>query len=262
MLDENYNIRVIDFGLGKGFESDNSLLYTRCGSFASSAPEIILNQPYNHKCDIWSLGIIFYEMLFGKLPFYSTNQQALFKQILNNEPDYQLISKNLVNLLQQLLAKNPIDRISLSNCQKYSSLLFSTYQQQLNLALTNVKTFYQDLFITNNEDDKLDGKDQQIRNHILTREKITHFLQCLETLTLDGLCSSQQSEQNEISQSRSGPTTFQFKNKSSLLGSIKIPRKQSTSHILPNRRKTIQHSINLVYHIPILNSAKSGNIVK
>jgi hypothetical protein len=140
-------------------------------------------------------------------------------------------------------------------------LLFSNYQQQLNSALTNVKTFYQDLFIKNNSDDKIDGKCQKIRNHILIREQITHFLQCLKTLTLtlDDLCSFQQSEQNEISRSQSGPTTLQFNNKSSSLGSIKITRKQSTSNILPNRRKTIQHSINLAYHIPILKSAKSGN---
>jgi serine/threonine protein kinase len=74
MLDENYNIRVIDFGLSIIFEAENSVLCTRCRSLATTAPETILNQSYNNKCDIWSLGIIFYEMLSRKLPFYSKNQ--------------------------------------------------------------------------------------------------------------------------------------------------------------------------------------------
>jgi serine/threonine protein kinase len=132
MLDENYNIRVIDFGLSRIFETENSLLYTRCGSLATTAPEIILNQPYNNKCDIWSLGIIFYEMLCGKLPFYGNNRNALFKQILSNEPDCNLISTDLTNLIQQFLKKKSTERNSLSNCQTYSSLFMSGYQQKLN----------------------------------------------------------------------------------------------------------------------------------
>jgi serine/threonine protein kinase len=69
MLDKNYNIRVVDFGFSRTFQSDDSLFYTKCGSLSFVAPEIIFGQPYNSKCDIWSSGIILYHMLCGKFPF-------------------------------------------------------------------------------------------------------------------------------------------------------------------------------------------------
>lgn len=39
-----------------------------CGTPLLMAPEIIFNKPYGIKVDIWSLGMLFYQMLFGKLP--------------------------------------------------------------------------------------------------------------------------------------------------------------------------------------------------
>ena len=49
------------------------MMKTYCGSPITMAPEVLLNQPYNLKCDIWSLGLIFYEMLTGLLPWSGSN---------------------------------------------------------------------------------------------------------------------------------------------------------------------------------------------
>ena len=44
-------------------------------------PQIILNQPYTSKCDIWSLGIIYYELLTGNIPGKGINDKARIKHI-------------------------------------------------------------------------------------------------------------------------------------------------------------------------------------
>ena len=45
------------------------------------APEVLKNLPYDFKADIWSLGCIFYEMLFKKLPYYENSVKNLLKSI-------------------------------------------------------------------------------------------------------------------------------------------------------------------------------------
>ena len=49
------------------------------------APEVINGQAYSSKADVWSLGVIFYEMLYGKTPYHANNIQDLYKKIKNNE---------------------------------------------------------------------------------------------------------------------------------------------------------------------------------
>jgi serine/threonine protein kinase len=66
MFDQHYNIRLIDFGFSKQFEPENTVLHTNCGTPTYMTPEIIQDKSYNSQCDIWSSGIILYEMLMGK----------------------------------------------------------------------------------------------------------------------------------------------------------------------------------------------------
>jgi len=54
---------------------------TRCGTPLYMSPEVLENQEYDSKIDIWSAGIIFYEMLVGTTPFKGVNEVDLLKTI-------------------------------------------------------------------------------------------------------------------------------------------------------------------------------------
>lgn len=65
----DFVIKLADFGFAK-FVENNLLLNSYCGTPITMAPEILKRRQYNQKCDIWSLGIIIYRMLFGEYPFF------------------------------------------------------------------------------------------------------------------------------------------------------------------------------------------------
>lgn len=69
LISTDGHIKLTDFGLSK-IMLDTS--YTFAGTPEYLAPEIILNQGYNQKVDIWALGVLCYELLSGKVPFYDS----------------------------------------------------------------------------------------------------------------------------------------------------------------------------------------------
>jgi serine/threonine protein kinase len=263
MLDKYYNIRLIDFDLSRTFQSGNSMFYTKCGSLASVAPEIISGQPYNAKCDMWSSGIILYQMICGKLPFEGKNQNTLCRQIKFNEPNYDGISPDLTNLIKQLLKKNPDERITLSDIQSHSCFLYFDYCQLLNSTLEQVKTFYETILTKNDQNDNF------LKEHILNKGQITDFLHCLNQIKFENVRSYQifekktqminqkKSQPNTRFRRRSDPTSCLFKERYPIsFTNIKI--NLSKSSILKNRGMIIQQTINSAHHAPILDSATTG----
>jgi len=108
------DIKITDFGFARYFDND-LLIQTICGSPLYMAPEIMKSQKYDYKSDLWSVGIIFYEMLVGNTPFKSKNIYELIRKIENEEvkvPSKFKLSINCQNLLYSLLKKDPEERIS------------------------------------------------------------------------------------------------------------------------------------------------------
>ena len=60
-----------------------------------SAPEIFEDKPYTNKVDIWSAGIVLYNMINGMQPF-SSNEKTLMDQVLHREIDYSGFSNNIL----------------------------------------------------------------------------------------------------------------------------------------------------------------------
>ena len=121
LIDQDGYIKLTDFGLSKEinkFEMANSF----CGTQDYLSPQIVKGEYYDKNVDWWALGIILYELLIGKSPFFSSNINKMCEKICKNDPafpdrkkykvDY---SNELMDLICQLLNKNPKKRLGANN---------------------------------------------------------------------------------------------------------------------------------------------------
>ena len=79
LLDEKGYAKLSDFGLAK-FLKRSELAKTFCGTPEYLPPEVILEEGCNRPADWWALGILTYEMIYGIPPFYSTNEDVMYKK--------------------------------------------------------------------------------------------------------------------------------------------------------------------------------------
>jgi serine/threonine protein kinase len=106
-------IKITDFGFSKYYYEDTGMLETLCGSPMYMAPEILFHQKYNVKTDLWSIGIILYEMIYRKFPYQAKNTVELIKEVKRSDIKFPLVSINAecLDLMKKLLVKDPILRI-------------------------------------------------------------------------------------------------------------------------------------------------------
>lgn len=111
LLDNDLNIKLGDFGFTRSYVS-KSMLDTVCGTEPYMAPELLLQKRYNPEAtDVWSLGIIFYAILFGKLPFDEESATETRNQIINCEPDLSgPAPDDLKSLIARMLCKDSRQR--------------------------------------------------------------------------------------------------------------------------------------------------------
>ena len=111
LLDITGHIKITDFGLSKNVGQNDGTTSTFCGTYEYMAPEIVQHIEYDYKIDIWSLGCLFYEILFGISPFYDEAQEKIFQNILHKEPDFPKFGhRSAMALMKLLLSKNPEER--------------------------------------------------------------------------------------------------------------------------------------------------------
>lgn len=129
---QGISIKLIDFDTAASFDEKN--LTGAHGTYHYMAPETVNNQ-YDEKCDIWSLGIIMYILLSGKknLPGLSDKHDPNKLQRLKfdfNSPVLMKVSKNAADLLKLMLQRDPQKRISAENALKhhwFEQINFSYY---------------------------------------------------------------------------------------------------------------------------------------
>lgn len=119
LIDQNDNVKIIDFGLSNFYDNKN-LLGTFCGSLYFAAPELLMGNKYKGpEVDIWSLGVILYVMLCGKVPFDDESVQALQNKIKEAHFEFcKLISAEAKDLILNMLLAIPEGRFGLDQVKK------------------------------------------------------------------------------------------------------------------------------------------------
>lgn len=105
-------VKISDFGLSTLVEGE--LFTTVCGSPLYMAPEIIDGQPYTNKSDLWSLGLILYQLVYHRHPYLSETREELARKIklqINYQTTQRLNTSGSA-LLRQLLVYDPALRLS------------------------------------------------------------------------------------------------------------------------------------------------------
>ena len=81
------------------------------GSPLYMAPEIVQEQAYDAKVDIWSVGVIAHIMLSGRPPFFGKSKQEIYKAIVNKKPDFgrvlDSLSPEAIQFTMKCLKKDP-----------------------------------------------------------------------------------------------------------------------------------------------------------
>jgi serine/threonine-protein kinase len=115
MVMENFHVKVMDFGIAR-FES-SSLTQTgiAMGTPNYISPEQLKGEEVTLSSDIFSLGVVFYEMLAGKKPFIGDNISNLILKIINDQPPLpstynEKMPPMLDLIVKKALEKNPYDR--------------------------------------------------------------------------------------------------------------------------------------------------------
>ena len=139
LLDKDYNVKLCDYGWATYF-TPGKFLTVYCGTPEYVSPEMLKKYPYNEKVDIWGIGVLIFELVFGYAPFSSNFNEDRYNNIKSGKikwPDdlneeYQKIK----DLIEKILKVNPNDRISLNDIENHPWLK-NTFLKMKEKKLTN-----------------------------------------------------------------------------------------------------------------------------
>ncbi|CAK1545065.1 unnamed protein product [Leptosia nina] len=118
LIGHNWELKIADFGWS--VHSPSSRRMTICGTLDYLSPEMLDSKPHNYAVDLWSLGVLCYELLVGLPPFEAKDQHVTYKKIRHviiKYPDY--VSDLARDLIGKLLVIRPEERLPLAKVLKH-----------------------------------------------------------------------------------------------------------------------------------------------
>jgi fused-like protein len=120
LIAEKGAVKICDFGFARALSQTTLVLTSVKGTPLYMAPELVQEQPYDEKVDVWALGVILYELYHGKPPFFTNSIYKLVQMIVNNPITWpEQISPLFKSFLLEMLQKDPKQRTTCENLLKH-----------------------------------------------------------------------------------------------------------------------------------------------
>lgn len=81
LLTEAGDVKLADFGLARTFDQQDDLMRTKVGTPYYLAPEVLESRPYDEKADLWSAGVILFQLISGRVPFPARTEAELRERV-------------------------------------------------------------------------------------------------------------------------------------------------------------------------------------
>ena len=114
-LSANMEPKIGDFGLSAKLEFEGQKRKTICGTPNYIAPEILEKNGHSYEVDVWSLGVVFYTLVFGRPPFETDDVKLTYKKIKMNSftfPDFVIVHPATKKLISKIFQLDPAKRPS------------------------------------------------------------------------------------------------------------------------------------------------------
>lgn len=131
LLDANNNLKIADFGWSVHAVRANRRT-TMCGTLDFLSPEMCEGREYDTSIDLWSLGVLLYEMLYGKPPFEEESEVDTKERIKQVDIVFPRgnISSRAKHLIRSLLRRDPEKRLPLTDVLRHPWILEHTRPRQ------------------------------------------------------------------------------------------------------------------------------------
>ncbi|XP_056593059.1 calcium/calmodulin-dependent protein kinase type II subunit beta isoform X23 [Triplophysa dalaica] len=121
---KNAAVKLADFGLAIEVQGDQQAWFGFAGTPGYLSPEVLRKEAYGKPVDIWACGVILYILLVGYPPFWDEDQHKLYQQIKAGaydfpSPEWDTVTPEAKNLINQMLTINPAKRITAQEALKH-----------------------------------------------------------------------------------------------------------------------------------------------